>query len=191
VVNDPEQLAQLFEQESPGSSSAFRLVAEQMERWGQTMPPIHVTRHDSGSLGASSEDPTNCPLAPPATEAGFRQLEEKVGRAIPHDLRQLYAIADGGFGPGIGPGLYSLERIGREYDDLRRRGPGYTGEADWPPHLLPLTDIVGPVSYDLERGVIVAFNDYYHDDELTIEQAFSDLHPSLETWLKDWLSTAN
>ncbi|PVE25647.1 hypothetical protein DC522_04850 [Microvirga sp. KLBC 81] len=96
-----------------------------------------------------------------------------------------------GFRPRHGPGFYSLERIGLEYDDLRRRGPGYTGEAAWPPHLLPLTHNVGPASYDLERGVIVAFNDYYYDDELTIEEAFTDLDPSLESWLKDWLDTTN
>lgn len=190
IVTDPDQLAQLFAV-GPGTPNPFRLVAEQMERWGQKMPPMYVTQHDDGLLGASSEDPNNRPLALPATEADFKLLEEKVGRPIPPDLRPLYAIADGGFGPGIGPGLYSLERIGQEYDDLRRRGPGYSGEAEWPPHLLPLTDIVGPVSYDLQRGVIVAFNDYYYDDELTVEQAFTDLHSSLETWLNEWLNTAD
>lgn len=189
IVTDPDQLAQLFDVGDPGSPNPFRLVAEQMERWGQKMPPMYVTQHEDGSLGASSENPNNRSLALPATKADFKLLEEKVGRPLPHDLRQLYSIADGGFGPGIGPGLYSLERIGQEYDDLCRRGPGYTGEADWPPHLLPLTDIVGPVSYDLERGVIVAFNEYYYDDGLTIDKAFTDLHPSLEGWLTDWLDT--
>src|SRR5215211_952882 len=76
VVADPDTLAKLFAPGGPETPNPFRLVAEQMERWGQTMPPMHVTRHADGSLSASSEDPNNCPLAPPATETGFELLEE-------------------------------------------------------------------------------------------------------------------
>lgn len=187
VVTDADRLASVFESHTPGSSLPFRLVMDQMKEWGQELPAMHVTQYDDGSLRASGEDPKSRTLAPPATEAAFSLLEKKVGRPLPDDLRQLYSIADGGFGPGFAPGLYSIERIGQEYDDLRRRGPGYTGEADWPSYLLPLTDITGPVSYDLDRGVIVAFNDYYYDEGLTIEEGFSDLHPSLESWLAEWL----
>lgn len=186
VVNDPDQLGALFESEGPSSSVAWHAVAKQMEAWGQKMPPMHVMRHADGSLQASSEDP-HSPLASPATEAGFRSLEKKVGRPIPQDVRQLYSIANGGFGPASG--LYSLERIGQEYDDLCRRGPDYSGTTTWPPHLLPLTDEVGAVSYDLERGAIVAFNEYWGEDGLTIEDAFTDIHPSLESWLQAWLAS--
>lgn len=195
VVNDPEQLAKLFDSEGPSSSVAWRAVAKQMEAWGHKMPPMHLTRHADGSLQASSEDPHNYPLAPPAAETGFRGLEKKVGRPIPHDVRQLYSIADGGFGPGLGytsgfgPGLYSLERIGQEYDDLCRRGPDYSGTTTWPRHLLPLTEEIGAVSYDLERGAIVAFNEYWEDDGLTIDEAFTDIHPILESWLGTWLES--
>jgi hypothetical protein len=192
TVTDLGQLAQIFEAHSPGSSVPFNAIATQLERWGQTMPAMYLTRHEGGGLGASSENPHGYPLAPPAAEAGFERLEAAIGRPLPDDLRQLYGIADGGFGPGLGyttgfgPGLYSLERIGQALDELHRNGPGYQGEA-WPPHLLPLTDDFGPVSYDLERGAIVAFDENYEDKGLTLEAAFADLHPSLEAWLADWL----
>ena len=194
VVTEPGQLEKLFASQGPEAVAALRAVNEQREQWGQQMPPMYVTQNDNGTLAASSEDPNNYPLALPAAEAAFDQLERSIGRALPQDLRQLYLIADGGFGPGLGytpgfgPGLYSLERIGQELDDLRRRGPDYTGRTAWPSHLLPLTDNFGPVSYDLERGVIVAFNEYYEDEGLTVDEAFSDLHPNLEEWLWNLLS---
>lgn len=194
VMDDPEQLARMFEQAAPGSSDAFRGVVQQMEIWGQKMPAMHVTQGE-GWLGASSEDPNGYALAPPATESEFEALEKKIGRAIPHDLRQLYAIANGGFGPGLGvtpgfgPGIYSLKHVGLAYDDMMRRGPDYTGRISWPTHLLPLTDNFGPVSYDLDRGVIVAFDEYFEDKGLTAEDGFTDLHPSLSSWLKEWVGT--
>lgn len=195
VVDDPHQLGEIFDAEGPSSSVAWRVIAEQMKAWGQTMPPMHLTRHADGSLQASSEDIHNYPLAPPATETEFRRLEKKVGRPIPNDVRQLYSIADGGFGPGagytsgFGTGLYSLKGIGQVYDDLCRRGPDYTGTTTWPRHLLPLTDETGAVSYDLERGAIVAFNEYWQEDGITIDEAFIDIHPSLESWLGAWLES--
>lgn len=195
VVDDPGRLAELFGSLDPTASRAWGDVVKQMEQWGQKMPPMHVTRYSDGSLSASSEDPDGYPIAPPADEAGFALLESKLGRPIPQDVRQLYAIADGGFGPGngftsgFGYGLYSLERVGQEYDDLCRRGPDYTGAIAWPRHFLPLTDNVGAVAYDLDRGVIVEFNEYWEDDLLTSEQAFRDIHPSLESWLGAWLQT--
>ena len=193
VIDDPDLLGDMFDALTPSGSRAWNDVVAQMAAWGQNMPPVHVTRHADGSLSASSEDPHNYPLAPPATGAGFEALEAKVGHPIPNDLRQLYAIADGGFGPGLGytpgfgPGLYSLECIGQTHDDLCRRGPDYTGRIEWPRHLLPLTDNFGPVAYDLERGVIVGFDEYWEDHGLTEEQAYGDLAPSLESWLREWL----
>lgn len=196
VIEDPEQLARMFEKAAPGSSDAFRDVVRQMEIWGQKMPGMHVTQGE-GWFGASSEDPHDYPLAPPATESEFEALEKKIRRAIPRDLRQLYAIANGGFGPGLGvtpgfgPGIYSLKHVGLAYDDMLRRGPDYTGRISWPTHLLPLTDNFGPVSYDLNRGVIVAFDEYFEDKGLTAEDGFTDVHPSLSSWLKEWINTKN
>lgn len=192
VVSDPSELARMFEQITPGSSSAFENVVKQMEAWGQSLPPMHVTRNETGGLSASSEDANNYPIAPPATEAGFRELEQLIGRPLPAELRQLYAIADGGFGPGIGytpgfgHGLYSLEGIGRNLEDLRRRGPDYCGTIEWPAHYLPLTDLTGAVAYDLDSGAIMAFNEYYENDGLTADQAWSEINPNLKAWLRDW-----
>jgi hypothetical protein len=193
VVTDPGEMAGMFEEAAPGSSHAFQMVIEQMKRWGQDMPPMHVTRNDDGMLAASTEDETSLPLAAPATEAAVARVEGLIGRPLPADLRQLYAIADGGWGPGTGytaghgTGFYSLESVANTLEDLRRRGPGYTGEAPWPEHLLPIADTTGPVSYNLDSGAIVAFNDYYYDDDLTIEAAFSTIYPALASWLEAWL----
>ena len=118
-----------------------------------------------------------------------------IGRPLSADLRAMYGIADGGWGPGIaftlghGRGFQSLQTVGETLADLRRRGPGYTGEAEWPAHLLPIADRGGPISYNLDTGEIVAFNDYYYDDEQTIAEAFTVIHPNLETWLRAWLAS--
>ncbi|HVF46774.1 MAG TPA: SMI1/KNR4 family protein [Pyrinomonadaceae bacterium] len=136
-----------------------------MEQLGQTMPPMYVTRNEDGSLAASSSDPLGQPIALPASATSIAALEDKVGRALPYNLRQLYAIADGSFGPGLGysefgPGLYSIERTRPESRRSPPPRPGFTGFIPWPPHLLPLTDNSGPVSYDLDTGAIIAFDEY-------------------------------
>lgn len=193
TTSDPGEIARMFEASSPGSSQAFQMMIDQMKSWGQQMPAMHVTRRDDGGLSASAEDSNALLLAEPATEAAVAEVERLIGRKLPADLRQLYAIADGGWGPGIahtpghGSGFYSLAGVAGTLEDLRRRGPGYTGEAPWPERLLPIADTVGPVSYDLSNGVIVAFNDYYYDDDLSIDEAFSPVYPSLAAWLEAWL----
>ncbi|MFC4295700.1 SMI1/KNR4 family protein [Novosphingobium tardum] len=195
VVTDPEELIAMFGRLSPEAEGPFRGVVAQMAAWGQKMPPMHVTNYPDGTFGASSEDADALPLAAPASEADIATLERKIGRKLPADLRALYAIADGGWGPGTaytqgrGSGFQSLEAVGNVLDDLRRRGPGYTGEHPWPAHLLPIADTTGPVSYNLDTGEIVAFNDYYFDDGQTVEEAFTVLHPSLAAWLEEWVAS--
>lgn len=108
----------------------------------------------------------------------------------------MWAIADGGWGPGVsfttghGPGLHSAAGARTELKDLRRRGPGYTPEMEWQASLLPLTDGGrGMVSYDLDTGHIVAFDDYWYDSGVTrIDDAFSVTHLSLGEWLEEWVS---
>ena len=196
VLTRPEDAFALFEKHNPElGRTPFRDVVAQMNAWGQAMPPMVVTRYPDGGLRASSEDETALPLARPANEADLAALEALVGRKLPADLRALYAIADGGWGPGtsytggLGTGFYSLKALASVLEDLRRRGPGYTGEAPWPDNLLPIADTTGPVSYNLDTGEIVAFNDYWYDDDLTLEQAFSVTHPTLEAWLREWVAS--
>lgn len=194
TLTDPTEVFARLERENPElGSTPFRDCVDQLHAWGNPMPPMHFTSYPDGSLGASSTEESALPLAEPATAADIAKLETMIGRSIPADLRSLYAIADGGWGPGIaftmghGRGIQSLRTVRETLADLRRRGPGYTGEAEWPANLLPIADRTGPISYDLDTGRIVAFNDYYYDDGQTIDQAFTVIHPSLETWLREWV----
>ena len=196
TLAEPAEVFARLERDNPELGPApFRDCVDQLHEWGHPMPPMHFTTYSDGSLGASSTKESALPLADPATAAQIAALEKLIGRPLPPDLRSLYAIADGGWGPGIaftmghGRGIQSLQTVRETLADLRRRGPGYTGEAEWPAHLLPIGDRTGPISYDLDTGRIVAFNDYYYDDDQTIDQAFTVIHPSLEAWLREWVAS--
>ncbi len=194
AVSDSGEVMRLLEQQTPGSADAFGLVLEQMKAWGQQMPAMHVHVREDG-ISASSDYPDTYPLAAPATDADFHPLEAAIDRPLPGDLLQMWEIADGGWGPGLshttghGPGISSASGALANLEDLRRRGPGYTGEMAWPTNLLPLTDGErGMISYDLDNGWIVAFDDYWCDRGIAIEQAFTTTHGSLGEWLEEWLS---
>jgi hypothetical protein len=196
VLTDPSEVFAKLELQNPGlGRTPFRDVVAQMNEWGQQMPPMHFTRYPGGATGASSNDERAFPLAQPAKDSDIARIEGLIGRKLPADLRSLYAIADGGWGPGgaytagYGRGFQSLSAVAATLKDLRRRGPGYTGEAKWPDNLLPVADTMGPVSYNLDTGEVVAFNDYWYDDKITIEQAFTTIHPDLETWLREWVAS--
>lgn len=196
TLTDPAEVFARLERDNPElGPSPFRDCVDQLHQWGHPMPPMHFTSYADGSLGASSTNELALPLAEPATATEIVKLEAMVGRPLPADIRSLYAIADGGWGPGIaftmghGRGIQSLQAVRETLADLRRRGPGYTGEAEWPATLLPIADRGGPISYDLETGRIVAFNDYYYDDDQTIEQAFTVIYPTLEDWLREWVAS--
>lgn len=171
----------------PGSGAAFAMVAENSRRQGWPMPPMHLFRRADGSVSSSTDVPPE--QAPPGVGPdAWARVEAATGHAVPGDLRDLCAVADGGFGPGIGEGLSSLDRVVADYEDLRRRGPGYTGEAEWPAAYLPISDTIGPVSYDLASGRLVAFDDHWYDDEIAIEDAFTEVAPDLAAWLEAWLA---
>lgn len=130
------------------------------------------------------------PLAPPAGEAALAEAERAVGRPFPAELRQLYAIADGGFGPGAG--LMPLAELTRRYDDLTREPYGPLGQ-DWPKNLLPLFD-EDPVlaCIDLNTGEMVAWDPEEIEDEdsdADWQRSFKPDHPSLALMMQDWLGT--
>lgn len=150
------------------------------------MKPMHVFRMPDGTARGSSDMPPEAAPSP-VDAADWARVEALTGREVPGDLRDLYSVADGGFGPGIGEGLSSLASVVATYEDLRRRGPGCTAEAEWPATYLPICDTTGPVSYDVGTGRIVAFNDYWFDDDLAIGDAFTELAPDLATWLLVWV----
>jgi hypothetical protein len=84
------------------SRDAARAAMEaQMRAWGQTPPMTKSFIETDDYIGASNEPAGAKPLRPPPTHSDWKILEQSVGRAIPEDLKRLYAISDGGFGPGF------------------------------------------------------------------------------------------
>lgn len=189
-------VARLMDESPFGNGDIFRDMLGKMAEWGHPSPTFHVVRGEHGEISASTDDRDAYPLADPASAAELAALEATVGRPLPGDLNQMWGIADGGWGPGFsfttghGPGLHSADGAKKELEDLRRRGPGYTAEMAWPANLLPLTDGGGGmVSYDLDTGHIVAFDDHWYDHDIArIEDAFAVTHLSLGEWLEDWVS---
>ncbi len=194
---DPQAVARLMDESVFGNGDIFREMAAKMAEWGHEKPIIYVNRGPHGEIGASTDEKDAYPLARPVKAANLEALAQSIGRELPRDLRQMWAIADGGWGPGLsfttghGPGLHSASGARVELEDLRRRGPGYTAEMAWPDNLLPLTDGErGMISYDLDTGHIVAFNDYWYDEDIAaIEDAFAVTHLTLGEWLAEWLES--
>ena len=82
-----------------------------------------------------------------------QRLERIVGRPMPEDLKRLYSISDGGFGPGF-TGLNPVQRIGSFHEDLRQRGPDYCGTVEYPASFLPIAGEMLDYHYDLDTGRI-------------------------------------
>jgi hypothetical protein len=138
------------------------------------------------SLGGEPAGPQ--PGAAPATEAALTSAEARIGRPLPSGLRQLYAIADGGFGPGSG--LFALSELAERYDDMTREPFGPDGQ-DWPRNLLPLFN-EDPVllCLDLDSGGIVAWDPEEIEDEESEEdwqRSFKREQSSLAELMEQWL----
>jgi hypothetical protein len=128
------------------------------------------------------------PLAAPPSEAAIAAAEAQTGRSFPEDLKQLYAIGDGGFGPG--GGLFPLYELVKRYRELTGEPFGPAGQ-DWPAKLLPLFD-EDPVllCLDLESGAVVAWDPEEIEDEDSDEdwrRSFKPEHASLADAMADWL----
>lgn len=127
-------------------------------------------------------------LGRPATERDFAAAEEQLGFALPAPLRQLYGIADGGFGP-TGAGLFPLAQLVREYREKTSRPEGPVGEP-WLAKLLPLCDDDPAQScLDLETGKIVEYDVQRMDHEGPGQwrRSFAPEADSLSHWLECWL----
>ncbi len=128
------------------------------------------------------------PLAPPPDERALVEAEKAIGRPLPVELRQLYSIGDGGFGPG--GGLLPIVRLVIYYVD-RVSEPCGPLDQPWPKNLLPLFD-EDPVltCIDLDSGEIVAWDPEEIEDEDSDEdwqRSFKVEHPSLAARMQEWL----
>jgi hypothetical protein len=130
------------------------------------------------------------PLAPPPGDEAIAVAADRLGRHLPDDVRQLYALGDGGFGPG--EGLFPLAELIERYDHLTREPYGPKGQ-DWPKHLLPLFE-EDPVlvCIDLDSGAIVAWDPEEIEDEDSDEdwqRSFKPEEPSLAGLMRRWLES--
>lgn len=128
------------------------------------------------------------PLAPPPGEPALKDAEAAIGRPLPDEVRQLYAIGDGGFGPG--EGLMPIVEVVERYGELTREPYGPLGQ-DWPKNLLPLFDenpVLGCI--DLDSGEMVAWDPEEIEDEdsdADWQRSFKVEHPSLAARMQEWL----
>lgn len=131
------------------------------------------------------------PLAPPPSEEALDAAGDRVGRPLPDEVRQLYAIGDGGFGPG--EGLFPLAELIDRYQDLTREPYGPKGQ-DWPAKLLPLfSENPVLVCLDMDSGGIVAWDPEEIEDEdsdADWQRSFKPEQPSLAALMAEWLDRA-
>lgn len=132
--------------------------------------------------------PASRDLGHPPSAALITTVEQQIGRALPDELHQLYAVGDGGFGPG--KGLFPLLELGRRYRDHIAGPFGPLGQK-WPANLLPLFDEDPVIAcLDLDSGAIVAWDPEEIDDEESEEdwlrsfrQEYASLGDCMEAWL--------
>lgn len=155
--------------------------------FGSKMPSFSMMGPEGVmSFGGSSPGPQ--PLSPPPDDRELDRAAVAIGRPIPGEVVQLYAIADGGFGPGNG--LLPLSELVRRYDELTREPFGPLGQ-DWPKSLLPLFDEDPVLScIDMESGEIVAWDPEEIEDEESEadwQRSFKAESPSLAALFEQWL----
>ena len=127
-------------------------------------PMTRSRRYDGGRV-----------LGGPIAPAVLRQAKAALGFMLPAPIYQLYAVADGGFGPGD-EGFWPLVRVVTEYRALAAQADA---EA-WPPEFLPLyRRDRSTFCFDLVNGSISAV-----DAE---REGFVTECKSLVSLLEDWL----
>jgi len=184
-----DEIEKKFRQFSPEAGDAFREMQARLRASGNDKPTMSFIQREDGSVGASSEPPGAKPLEAPPSDRDWDVLEEICGWAIPDDLKRLYSIADGGFGPGF-TGLNSVRAIGSSYEDLRRRGPDYTGEIHYPDSFIPIANETLDYHYDVETGRIISSNQDWENDGLEKEDVYDIAFQSLAEMMENWLQSS-
>ena len=142
--------------------------------------PVGAMMMKSGSGGR---------LGPPATAAAFAHAAARLGFGLPVPLQQLYAIADGGFGPGD-TGLFSLADLLTRHRKLNGAPHGPSGEP-WPAKLLPLYESDPALGcLDLENGKVVVYDPERVEDIHggAWRRSFVTEHESMAGLLEAWLA---
>lgn len=171
---------------NPNGLNPFNAMLEQMRAWGTDPKTMSFVETD-GHIGASMRPTGAKPLTPKPSEAEWAELEDIVGRPMPSDLKRLYTISNGGFGPGF-EGLNSINDIGWRYKDFRRRGPDYCGSIDYPASFVPIVADMLDYHYDLDTGRIISSDQDWDSHELDKEEIYDIAFQSLAEMMEDWLT---
>jgi hypothetical protein len=174
---------------SPQAQGLLGAFGKMQSMFGGNMPGF--TMMGPGGLasvggGGMPADPR--PLAPPPGEEALAEAERAIGRPLPDEVRQLYMIGDGGFGPG--GGLMPLAAVIARYREMTVEPYGPLGQ-DWPGNLLPLFDEDPVLScIDMDSGRMVAWDPEEIEDEDSDEdwqRSFKPEHPTLAALMSEWL----
>jgi len=170
------------------SQLQFEIAQWSQLEWnqGRTFPEKLTFVETEHSIGWSMDTPGAKPLVPPPEGSDWLKLERVVGRKMPEDLKQLYSLSDGGFGPGF-TGLNPVETIGINWNDLRRRGPDYCGTVEYPASFLPIAGEMLDYHYDLDTGRIISSDQDWHNHDLEPEDIYDIAFDSLAAMMEDWL----
>jgi hypothetical protein len=153
---------------------------------GRVDPASHAVAE---SLQRQMETPLDDGLPAPADDATLEAVEAVLRLTLPVAMRRVYAeVADGGFGPGFG--LLPLARVVKEYGELRRPGMMPRGR-EWPSDLLPVVSPdPGWDCIEASTGRVVAWDPEElseRSSEARFQASFSEVAPSVEAWLDEWL----
>lgn len=158
----------------------------QMRARGQTPPETKCLLETEQQFSASSAPSGAKPLAPPPSEYDWNALERFAGRPIPTDLKHLYSISDGGFGPGI-TGLNTVQLIKAGSKDFRRRGPDYCGTVKYTNFYLHLAGENLDFYYDLGANCNISCNSNWEEQGLQIYEIYNVAFGSLAEMMEEWL----
>jgi hypothetical protein len=171
---------------APGAQGLLGAFGKMQSLFGGNMPGFSMMGPGGVASAGLSTGPQ--PLSPAPSEQALIEAERAIGRPLPDEVQQLYAIGDGGFGPGAG--LLPLGQMVDRYREMTREPYGPLGQ-DWPKNLLPLFDENPVLScIDMDSGQIVAWDPEEIEDEDSDEdwrRSFKVEHPSLAVLMAEWL----
>jgi len=181
-----DEIKRRFDAFDDTAGDTFRMMQDKMREWGFNLDKMSFVQREDGTVGASSEPPGAVPLTASPSEAAWAEVEAAIGRPIAQDLKRLYSISDGGFGPGF-TGLNPVQRIIAFYADYRRRGPDYCGTILYPPSFVPIANEMFDYHYDLDTGRIISSNQDWDNDPDDPKEVYDIAFQSLADMMEDWL----
>jgi hypothetical protein len=188
VPLDLGQLMADFQKHAPPQAQGLLGAFGKMQSmFGEKLPGFTVMGPGGlMSMGGMPAGPQQ--LSPAPSEQALVDAEHAIGRSLPDEVRQLYAIGDGGFGPG--EGLLPLSQVVDRYREMTREPYGPLGQ-EWPKRLLPLFDENPVLScIDMDSGEMVAWDPEEIEDEDSDEdwqRSFKVEHPNLAALMAEWL----